>query len=208
MVAQRQAEDDGRRHEPACVAAIGVPAPLSPPHEQEQQQGDEGEVERVGIRAKADAPDGGGECQSDTGRQREESPPRELDHHRGGEAAGGRDEQRGEEVRSQRFVAEWLEQDRRQPGEQRVAGIAGRVGDAEHRSDGLELGRVPERDVGQEGAHLEGERDEERREGRRKGAPRDEGRGRTARAAVSRRGPRRRGGGSRCLVHHPSVTPQ
>ena len=67
------------------------------------------------------------------------------------------------------------------------------MGDPEHRADGLELGRVPGPDVGQERPHVQGERAGERDAGRDDVVP-----------GQPRRG---RHGVGRPVGYHPSVTP-
>ena len=81
--------------------------------------------------------------------------PGDLDDGDRDERAGARDQDGRQQVGPQGRVAERLEQHRRQPQQQHVAGIAGGMRDAQDRTEGLELAGVPEPEAGHQGAHVE-----------------------------------------------------
>ena len=63
-----------------------------------------------------------------------------------GQARRDRHADRREQVHPERRLAEWREDDRAEPAEDHLGREAGRMRGPEQRADGLELGRVPERD--------------------------------------------------------------
>ena len=168
-------------------------APLDEQHEDER---DEEHVKRMRIGADADPPRDRHDGERDARQEAEAGPARELDRGDGRERGGTGDEQRGEEVRAIGLVPERLEHDRREPGEEGVRREPGRVGDPEDGPDRLELGGVPGADVGQEGAHVEGQGPDEGEAGRHDIGPERDGPVGWSLVRLDR-----------CRGHHPSVTP-
>ena len=210
MVAEREPEDDRGGHEPATGAGTarpgpgpGRPAPVgaSPPGDQqhEEQRGEE-DVEGVGVGAGREPPGDGRDREREAGHEPERPAPRQpAPPRRPASAAAPGDEQRREQVGPIGLVAERLEHDRGQPGQQRVGREAGGMGDPEHRPDGLELGGVPGAHVGQQRGHVE------QRDRRRHGtAGQPEGR---ARPTVIGLDPRAWLADRPVRPHHPRVTP-
>jgi hypothetical protein len=117
-------------------------------------------VERVGIGAETDGPGLGAHGEDEAGRDADHeaaSQPR----HEGGHDAHRRGREQGvQQVGAERLVAQRLEQDGCDPGQQRVRRVARGMGNPQHRPDRLELGRIPEADVGHERAPIKRQRHE------------------------------------------------
>ena len=184
MVAQRQAvHDRGREQPPTSSPRIRLSARLPQP-QQEQHGSCQVDMQCVRIGARRDPPGHRRQDEGQPGQKPERPAPGRTGGACGQQAAGSSYEQRRKQVGSIGLLPEWLQQHRREPGQERVGGVARRMGDAEHWPDRLELGRVPDPYIGQQGGHVNRQRDHE-----------DDARRQQVAAP----------GGGR---HHPRVTPQ
>ncbi len=184
VIAEREGEDDGGADE-VPVGAVG-PAPTLPGDEQPQEDGDEGEVERVCLGVGGDRPGDRGQRHRHPGGhpdgQPAGQPTNEVDAH------PGRDRQAdgGQQVHPERRLSECLECHGCDPADQDVRREPGRVRRPHERSHGLQLTGIPERQPREQGGP-----------GGREGDHADEPRGQDA---------------DPTLVHHPRIrlqsTPQ
>ena len=193
VVAQRQPVDEGRCDQPAPSPRVAAAVVLLPACQQHQDECRQEGVQRMRVGPRGEAPGDGRRHEHDAGQDAQRPASRGLHDTDGEEPGCAGHQQRREQVGPEGLVAEGLKDDRCQPGQQGVGRVAGGMGDAQHRPDGLELGRVPGAHVGHQGGHVE-EQGDARHEG--------EGQQRATcnRAVVAlRTAPR---------AHHPSVTPQ
>ena len=198
VVAQHDAEEDGGCHEPAIrPRPPRLPGPL-PAHEQDQQAGREREVEGVGIGEAAHAPRDRREREQEAGPDGDGGSARQLAHEDHGEAGGDREVDRRQGVHPEGSLAGRREGERREPAQDDVAGVAGRVGRSEDGRHRLELPGVPEPLAGKEHAAGEAEGHDPHEDGRGRGQQRarDAGQGPpagpdafTSRASGPRRSP-------------------
>ena len=205
VVAEHDPEQDGRRNEPAIRPCGTRPAPLLPAHQEDEEPGQEGQVQRVGIGKRAHPPRQRRERQQQPGCHCHARPPRQLAHEDDRQAGRHAEQDRGQEVHPQGELAERREDERDEPAEDHVGRKAGRVGHPEDRGHGLELPGVPEALAGQEDAARQDERHDPDEQGR-DGVEQRDGR------PAAPRGRRVQGGGgqaeARGGAHQPSVRAQ
>ena len=142
MVGQRHAEQPSGEDDRAIGAARGhrvaqgrIPHGHQslPAHEGEDDQGDQEQVQGMGIGGSRDAPDdrrqrqADGTCQRHG--QRNVKPAQQVDR----DPHGTRHEDRGQQVHPERLVAQWLQDDGRHPAHQHVGREPRRVHRAHER---------------------------------------------------------------------------
>ena len=127
----------------ACRSGAGSRARSSQPTSRHSRTADDREVERMGLGVRADRP-GAGARPSPSPARTPSAVERVRVRARIDGRAGRRPEaDRRQEVHPERRVAERLQDDRGEPGEDHPGREAGRVGRAQQRADGLVFGRVP-----------------------------------------------------------------
>ena len=159
MVAEREGEHDRGCDESAICAAGARPFETLPVDEQDEQQGGQDQVESVGVGVRADRPGDRSGREEDPAGQRDPGPSREPVGEDRGQARGDRQADRIEQVHPERRLAEWRQDDRAEPAEDHPGREPGRMRGPEQRADGLELGRVPERDPRTHGRDRHGQGD-------------------------------------------------
>ena len=174
MIAQHHAVESGGGHEPAVRPGRPPAPPPLPAHEKDEQDGDEREVEGVGVGEAAHPPRDRGERQEEARTEPHDRATGQLPDDDDHEARRRRQENRRQEVHPQGGLAGRDQDERREPAQEHVAGIAGGMGRPEDRRHGLELAGVPEALAGEKHAAGQDERhdaDEHWRRHRRPGTP-------------------------------------
>ena len=154
MIRRGEPEHDRSGDEGAIASTVG------PGDQKPQQDRHQREVEGVGLGVRADLPDDPGQGQPDARHHAEERGPGQRPHQVDRHGRCDRDGQTSEQVHAEGRLAERAQQHIRHPAKDHVRGEARRVGDAHHRGDGLELGRVPEPEPGHHREACGDERDE------------------------------------------------
>ena len=191
MVADRQPEHDRRatsqRSGRSSVAVVGAGPGVLPADQQAEQDRQQGQVEGVGLGARPDRPDDRGQGQAEPGQRRPAAVERVRVRARSVVTAAATATDRP----ANRFIRKagspnGAEHEVGQPAQQDVGRIAGRVGGAHQRRDGLELAGVPEAEA-------------------RAASPTRRRRTRRSRRRPAAHETRRAG---RSRAHHPSSRPQ
>ena len=156
VVGHRDAADDGCAKEPAIGSP---PLPAEEEGEEERRQRD---VEPVRVGMGGQPPGERERAEDKAGGEGEQRASRQLTDEDHGERRRACRQERRQQVHPERRLAERREDDRGEPAEDDVGRVAGRVGGAQDRADGLELTGVPEGDARQEGRPGEPERDDGR----------------------------------------------
>ena len=180
MVADRQPDDDrGGEQQPIGPVRVGrridgrihgAAAPgILPVDEQPQDDRKEREVERVRIGMGPDRPDDRRQHDRDAGDDTEQERPAHAPGEVDGERPTDPDEDRRQHVRPQRRLAEGLEKHGREPPDEDVRRVAGRMSGSHQREHHLELCGVPEPEARHQppDAHREGEQSDTDRSDRR-----------------------------------------
>ncbi len=159
VVAQGEPVDHGCRHEPPRAGALDAYFTRLPQAQEHQQHGGQEDVQRMRVGPYAPMPGDGRERERQA---RHESCGRTTRRHHGPQrqqGGGAGHGQGGQQIRPVGLVAKGLQHHRRQPRQQGVGGVAGGVGDAQHGTDRLHLGGVPEADIRQERPPVDPQRD-------------------------------------------------
>ena len=162
VVADGQAKDDARDDQPTIGGCLRSPAGLLPAHQPYQQEDHERKVEGMGVRVRTQPPRRRRQRYRHAGGHRNCCPAGQTRHEMDGARRGDGHAQKGQDVHPERRLAERSQEQVDQPADKDVRRVAGRMGGAHDRQDGLEFAGVPIGDVGQHARP--DQRDHERRD--------------------------------------------